>query len=70
MRNNRLFKVGIVGSILSALCCFTPVLVVLLGAVGLSSMLGLIDYIVLPALAGFVLLTMYALLKKAPANKS
>ena len=70
MKNNRLFKVGIVGSILSALCCFTPVLVVLFSAVGLSSMLGLIDYIVLPALAVFVLLTIYAVLKKAPANKS
>ena len=70
MKYNRLFKVGIVGSILSALCCFTPVLVVLFGVVGLSSMLGLIDYIVLPALAGFVLLTIYAVLKKEPANKS
>lgn len=70
MKNNRLFKVGIVGSIISALCCFTPVLVVLFSAVGLSSMLGLIDYIVLPALAVFVLLTIYAVLKKAPANKS
>ncbi len=70
MKYNRLFKVGIVGSILSALCCFTPVLVVLFGVVGLSSMLGLIDYIVLPALAGFVLLTIYAVLKKEPANKN
>ena len=70
MKYNRLFKVGIVGSILSALCCFTPVLVVLFGVVGLSSMLGLIDYIVLPALAVFVLLTIYAMLKKAPANKN
>jgi len=70
MKNNRLFKVGIVGSIISALCCFTPVLVVLFGAIGLSSMLGLIDYIVLPALAVFVLLTIYAMLKKAPANKN
>ena len=70
MKNNRLFKVGIVGSIISALCCFTPVLVVLFSAVGLSSMLGLIDYIVLPALAVFVLLTIYAMLKKAPANKN
>ena len=69
MKYNRLFKVGIVGSILSALCCFTPVLVVLFGVVGLSSMLGLIDYIVLPALAGFVLLTIYAVLKKELANK-
>lgn len=70
MKNNRLFKVGVVGSIIAALCCFTPVLVVLFGVLGLSAAVGLIDYIVLPALAGFVLLTIYALLKKKPVNRN
>jgi len=31
---------GIVGTVIAALCCFTPALVVLLGAVGLSAWLG------------------------------
>ena len=37
MNNKILMKTGIFGSIIAALCCFTPVLVVLLGAVGLSA---------------------------------
>lgn len=70
MKNNRLFTIGLAGSIIAALCCFTPVLVVLFGAVGLSAAVGLIDYIVLPALAGFVFLTIYALLKRQRANRN
>ena len=70
MKNNRLFTIGLAGSIIAALCCFTPVLVVLFGAVGLSAAVGLIDYIVLPALAGFVFLTIYALLKRQQVNRN
>lgn len=64
MNNKRLFKVGLIGAIVSALCCFTPILVLLLGAVGLSSLLGILDYVLLPALAIFIGLTIYAYFKK------
>ena len=40
-----------------ALCCFTPVLVVLLGAIGLSALVGYLDYFLLPALGVMVALT-------------
>jgi mercuric ion transport protein len=43
-----------------AVCCFTPALVLLLGALGLSSWLGWIDYVLLPGLAFFAALTVYA----------
>lgn len=45
-----MLKTGIIGAIIAAICCFTPVLVVLLGAVGLSAALGWLDYILLPLL--------------------
>jgi len=64
MTNSRLLQVGIIGSVIAALCCFTPVLVVLLGAVGLSALLGVLDYVLLPALAIFVVITVYALWKR------
>ena len=32
---SKLIKVGAVGTILVALCCFTPILLILLGVVGL-----------------------------------
>ncbi|NIP26673.1 MAG: mercury resistance system transport protein MerF [Phycisphaerae bacterium] len=57
-----------IGSTVTALCCFTPILVVLLGIVGLSAVVGYLDYVLFPALAIFIVITIYALLKK-PANK-
>jgi len=53
-------KVGIVGAVIAALCCFTPILVVLLGAVGLSSIVGYLDYVLLPSLVIFLGITVYA----------
>ena len=60
----RLLKVGIVGTVIAALCCFTPVLVVLFSAVGLSGIVGYLDYVLLPALGIFILLTACALWQK------
>jgi Membrane transport protein MerF. len=62
--DRKLIATGIVGTVVAALCCFTPVLVVLLGAVGLSAVLGWIDYVLLPALAFFIVLTVYALWRR------
>ena len=61
---DKLLVTGIVGTVIAALCCFTPVLVVLFGAVGLSAALGWIDIVLLPALALFAGLTVYALLRR------
>ena len=63
--HRRLLVVGIVGTALAALCCFTPVLAALLGAVGLSAALGWLDYVLLPALAFFAGLTAYALWRRS-----
>lgn len=45
---------SITGTVLVALCCFTPILVVVLGAVGLSAWLGSLDFVLLPALGVMV----------------
>ena len=70
-RQRKLLRLGIVGTVIAVLCCFTPVLVILLGAVGLSGLLGYLDYALLPALAFFVGLTVYALYRnKGELQKS
>lgn len=69
IKNKTLLKTGIVGTVLAALCCFTPLLVVLLGAVGLSAVVGYLDAVLLPALAIFVGVTLYALWKKQQTNQ-
>ena len=64
MTDSKLLQVGIIGSVVAALCCFTPVLVVLLGALGLSALVGVLDYVLLPVLAIFIAITVYALWKR------
>ena len=55
-----LFGFGIIGTAVAALCCFTPILVILLGTVGLSAATGYLDYVLFPALGFFILLTIFA----------
>lgn len=64
MNNKALLTTGVVGTVLAALCCFTPVLVVVLGAVGLSAVVGYLDVVLLPALAIFVGITLVALWRR------
>ncbi len=63
-----MLKTGIIGTVIAAICCFTPVLVILLNAVGLSAIIGWLDYVVLPALVIFLAMTGYALWKKSQAK--
>lgn len=65
MKDGTLLKVGIAGTVVAAICCFTPALVILLGAVGLSSLVGMLDIVLLPALALFLVITGYALWKRS-----
>ncbi len=60
MNDKKLLGIGIGGAVVAALCCFTPILVVLLGVEGLSAALGWLDYVLFPALAFFIGLTIYA----------
>lgn len=65
-----LLVVGVIGTIIVTLCCFTPFLFVLFGAVGLSALVGYLDYVLLPALMFFVLLTLFALWRRQRRGQS
>jgi hypothetical protein len=65
---SKLIKVGAVGTILVALCCFTPILLILLGVVGLSALTGYLDVVLFPALAAFIALTIYAIVRERKAE--
>ena len=60
MENKKLLKSCACGTCVMAICCFTPALVILLGAVGLSSWLGWLDIVLLPSLGIFTVLTVIA----------
>ena len=63
MTDRKLLGTGITGSVIAAICCFTPALVILLGAVGLSAWLAWLDYVLLPALVLFLAITGVALFR-------
>ena len=60
MTDRKLLSLGIAGTLIAALCCFTPVLVVILGAIGLSAWVAGLDNLLFAALVGFAALTIYA----------
>ncbi len=68
MKNSILLKTGTIGVIISALCCFTPVLVLIFGAVGLAAWVGYLDYVLMPALLFFVCLIIYAATRKKTSD--
>jgi len=60
----RLVITGLIGAGIAALCCFTPILVGLLAVLGLGALTGYLDYVLLPALAFFLCLLVYGLIKQ------
>lgn len=64
MQISNLTKLGLVGTVVTALCCFTPILVILFGTLGLSWLVGYLDYFLFPLLFLFVGITIYAFLRR------
>lgn len=63
-------RTGVIGAVLVALCCAVPVLVLLLGTVGLSALLGWIDYLLWPGLAYLVALAIYVIWRQQRDRRS
>ncbi len=61
---------ALAGTVLVALCCFTPILVITLGAVGLAVLTPYLDYVLLPGLVLMIVVTVisYIRWKKAHTN--
>ena len=70
MINRALLGAGVAGSLIAAVCCFTPVLVLGLGAVGLSAWLAWADMVLFPALVIFLGLAAYGLIQVTKSRKT
>ncbi len=68
MNDKTLLRTGIVGSVIVALCCVTPILVVAVSAIGLAAIVGWLDFVLFPALAFFLGLTAYALTRRRKSS--
>ena len=64
MRDRTLITTGIVGGALAAICCATPLLAILFGAVGLTAWIAKADYMVIPALVLCVALIGFGLYRQ------
>ena len=65
---NRLIKFGLIGSIVTALCCFTPLLVILLSALGVAAITPHLDIVLLPLLGVFLLMLVIGLFRQIKAS--
>lgn len=64
MRDATVLKTGAIGAVITAICCATPVLVIALGALGLSAWVAGLDYVLLPALLVFLGMTGWGLWRR------
>ena len=56
-----LLRRGLIGSVFAAICCFTPFLVLIVAGVGLSAIVGWLDYALFPMLFTSLSVVAYAL---------
>ena len=63
-QNTKLLGTGVAGALLSMLCCFTPVLVIMLSAVGLTAFVAKLDYVLVPVFIASIALVIFALVRQ------
>lgn len=63
MDDRKLLCAGGAGSVIAAVCCFTPLLVIVLPAIGLAAWLAWLDFVLLPLLAIALAVTAVAALR-------
>ena len=59
MQEGKLFKTGLWGTIVTAVCCFTPVLPWVFGLIGLAILIPYLDYVLFPLLFLFLALAFW-----------
>ncbi|RMH34123.1 MAG: mercury resistance system transport protein MerF [Nitrospirae bacterium] len=65
----RMMMIGLVGTIVAAMCCLTPLLVSVLAVVGLGALTGYLDFVLLPALLVFIGLFFYGALGQRSGSR-
>ena len=66
-QNTKLIGTGVVGALVSMLCCLTPVLALLLGAIGMTAFVAKLDYVLIPVFVASIGLVIFALVRRRRA---
>ncbi|MCJ8351258.1 mercury resistance system transport protein MerF [Moritella sp.] len=61
--SSKMFKTGVLGGIVTTICCFTPILVIIFSAVGLAAAIKYLDFVLFPMLAIFIVLAVVGFIK-------
>ena len=60
---NKPIVYGGIGTFVTGLCCFTPILVIGVVAAGAASIVAYLDYVLFPMLGFFIFLTIYGVIR-------
>jgi mercuric ion transport protein len=63
-QNTKLIGTGAAGAVLSLLCCVTPMLALLLSAIGLTAFVAKLDYVLVPVFVASIALVIFALVRR------
>ena len=66
---NKWMKTGLVGTIVTALCCFTPILVWLFAALGIGGLVVYLDMILIPLLGVFIIILLWGFVNQTLPNR-
>ena len=64
MPDRVLIKAGVIGGLVAAICCATPLLTVVFGSLGLAAWVASADYVLIPALVICVGLIAFGLYRR------
>lgn len=68
-KSKNIFVSALIGTILTAICCFTPVLVIAAGAIGLSMLIPYLDLALFPALGILFIITVVSYIRWKKADR-
>ena len=68
VEDRTLVRTGLIGAVVAAICCATPLLVLALGALGVGGAALWLDWLLIPALFGFVALAGLGLYRQRRAT--
>lgn len=64
MSGRNLIITGAVGTVVAAICCATPILVIGLAAIGFAGVVGWLDWVLIPVLVACVAVIGYGLYRR------
>ena len=64
MHDRTLIITGAIGAVFAAICCMTPLLIIVFGAAGLTAWLAKADYVLIPSLILCLALVAFGLYRR------